>query len=84
MDSSPERPVSIFIETVGWVSVVLIVLAYALLSFEQIDSGSTTYQAMNLIGAIGIIYHSLAKKDYQPAALNIVWALIAVLALVRL
>jgi hypothetical protein len=72
-----------FVEIIGWFSVILIVAAYALLSFGILQSGSVTYQAMNLVGALGIIYHSVTKKDYQPAVLNVIWALIAIFALLK-
>jgi len=72
------------IEIVGWLGVGLIIVAYALLSFSILESRNGVYQIMNLLGSVGIIINSFAKKDYQPAALNIVWALIAIFALINL
>jgi hypothetical protein len=74
----------IAIEIVGWAGVGLIILAYGLLSFDLLDNHSGIYQIMNLLGSVGIVINSLVKKDYQPAALNIVWATIAIFALLSL
>jgi len=71
-------------ESIGWYGTIAIVLAYALLSFDFISSSSFWYQIMNGTGAIGIVYISFKKKAYQPGVLNIIWAVIAFIAIVRL
>ena len=71
-------------ELVGWYGVVAILSAYALVSFELIPFNGFVYHFLNATGAIGIIVDALAQKNYQPAVLNIVWLIIAVLSLVRL
>jgi uncharacterized YccA/Bax inhibitor family protein len=71
-------------EIVGWYGTVAIVLAYALVSFYVITSNSILYQLLNLTGALGIILISVSKRTYQPAALNIMWAIIALIALSRI
>lgn len=73
----------ILIEIIGWVGVSEIVIAFALVSFGLIDAGFT-FQFLNLNGAIAIIVHSLYKKDYQPAVINVVIATIAISAIIRL
>lgn len=72
------------IEIFGWIGAVLILLAYALSNFGVLSPASFTYQALNILGAGAIVYHSLIRKDYQPAVLNIIWALVAVLAVVKI
>ncbi len=54
---------------------------YALVSFSVITTKGTIYQLLNLTGAIGIVVVALTKKDYQPAILNSIWAVIALLSL---
>ncbi len=71
------------IEVAGWLGLAFILLAYALVSFERIESASMVFQIMNAFGAIGIIISSLSKKDYQPAVLNFIWLFIALIALIR-
>jgi hypothetical protein len=68
----------------GWYGVLAILLAYLLVSFNVIESKSLGYQLLNLTGALGIVVEALSKKDAQPAVLNIAWATIAALAIIRL
>ena len=71
-------------EIIGWYGAAAIVLAYILNSFSVVAASSVVYQLLNLTGAIGIIVISLLKKTYQPAAVNIIWAVVAVIALVKI
>ena len=71
-------------EIIGWYGTVAIVLAYALVSFYVIGSNNIVYQLLNFTGALGIILISVSKKTYQPAALNMMWAIIALIALSRI
>jgi hypothetical protein len=71
-------------EILGWYGMTAIVLAYSLISFSLISSNSFYYQFLNLTGSLGIILVALGKKDYQPVVLNIIWMIIAVIAIVRL
>lgn len=73
-----------FFGLLGWVGTVLIVGAYALVSFSAIDVQSILYQSFNFFGAFGIIISSYSKKDMQPVVLNIFWSLIAIFAIVNL
>jgi len=70
-------------ESAGWLGVVLILLAYALLSFSVLSADHVWYHALNLVGGVGIIVDALADKNYQPAVLNLIWIAIAVYAIVR-
>jgi hypothetical protein len=71
-------------EVVGWYGAIAIVLAYALVSFNAIPADGWIFQLLNLTGAIGIIVISLIKGVRQSVALNTFWAVIAVIALIRL
>ena len=73
---------SILGEIVGWYGAVAVVLAYALLSAGYMSSNSLTYQALNVTGALGIVYIAFKDKDYQSGVLNAVWALIALFAII--
>jgi len=71
-------------EIVGWYGTVAILLAYALVSFKIIASNGYIYQLLNLTGAVGIVTISLIKKVRQPAVLNMAWAAIAFIAIIKL
>jgi hypothetical protein len=72
------------IEWLGWYGVVAIVSAYALVSFSVLPSNSVWYQLLNGTGAIGIVIESWNKRAYQPAVLNVIWTVIAVISMVRM
>lgn len=75
---------NIFAEILGWYGVVAIVVAYALLNFGILSVGNIWYQILNGTGALGIVYDSFRDKDYQPVVLNIIWAVIALIAIVNI
>ena len=71
-------------EVIGWCGTCAIILAYALVSFNYIPPATFLYQILNGAGALGIVYISFKKKVYQPGVLNIIWAIIALIATIRL
>lgn len=71
-------------EVIGWYGVFAILLAYALVSFKIVPTSSYLYQLLNLTGAISIAVISITKKAKQPATLNVVWAIIAFVAIICL
>lgn len=66
-----------YTELLGWYGVVVILLAYGLVSFSVIQPTSLVYQILNGTGALGIVIDSIPEKNYQPMILNIIWAIIA-------
>lgn len=72
------------IEIFGWYGTTAIVLAYALTSFSVLEPTNIWYQILNGTGAIGIVMVSFHKKAYQPGVLNIIWAIIALVAIERI
>ena len=72
------------IEIVGWYGTVAIVGAYALSSFSILSSSNLLYQIINLTGAIGIVIVSFSKKAYQPGVLNMIWTVIALIAIIKI
>lgn len=71
-------------EALGWYGVIAIISAYALVSFSVFSATSIWYQLLNATGAIGIAVISFRKRTYQPGILNVVWALIALFAMVNI
>lgn len=71
------------IEALGWYGTIAIVTAFALTSFGVIHPSDSLYLALNITGAVGIIVVSYRKKAYQPAVLNVVWLLIAVISIFK-
>lgn len=84
MEEREKTKSRLWAEAAGWYGTLAIVLAYILVSFDVVPAGGGAYQFLNLTGALGIIAISAAKKVRQPLILNIFWAGIATVALVRM
>ncbi|HFC10687.1 MAG TPA: hypothetical protein ENJ75_00605 [Candidatus Kaiserbacteria bacterium] len=76
-----KRPI---IEWLGWYGVTATILAYALVSFLILSPTSLLYQALNFTGAIGVTIETYYRKDYQPFWLNLIWAFIALVAILSI
>ena len=71
------------VEVIGWSGAVLLLLAYWLLSSGRLKGGSTTYQLMNIAGAVGFVVNSGWNGALPSAAMNLVWIGIGVYALLH-
>jgi hypothetical protein len=74
----------IAIEAIGWISALLILGAYMLVSTGRLTGQSAAYQWMNAAGAAGFVVNTAWHGAIPSAVLNVVWCLIAVWALWRL
>jgi hypothetical protein len=72
------------IDFLGWYGVVAILGAYALVSFSILAPTNIAYQILNGTGAVAIVLEAGHKRDMQPAVLNGIWAIIALVAIVRM
>lgn len=72
------------VQGIGWYGVMAILAAYALVNFSVLTSSNVFYQLLNLTGAAAIAFEAATKRDRQPMVLNIIWAGVALLALLRL
>ena len=77
-------PLEIGVEVVGWVGASLILGAYLLLSMGKVTGQSMAYQAMNAVGAAGFIVNGWWHGAIPNTALNVVWMIIAAIALWRI
>jgi hypothetical protein len=68
------------LDWIGWIGMGLILAAYTAVSFDWMDAGAT-FQVMNLVGSVCTAAYLAPRKAWPPLALNVVWALIALLAL---
>lgn len=71
------------VEAFGWYGVAAILGAYALQSFGVIGAQDLSYLVLNLTGSIAVVVDAWMAKNWQPAVLNIVWAVIALIGLAR-
>ncbi len=73
-----------FIELFGWYGAFALILGYALVSFSVLQSTDIMYQLLNATGALGIVVVSFYKRAYQPGIVNVIWATIAVVAMLNI
>ena len=71
------------VEILGWYGLGAVVFAYGTVSLAIISPASLLYQLLNLSGAFGLGAVAFVKRAYQNGVLNIVWALIAIVAMLR-
>lgn len=71
------------VEIIGWIGMILVFTAYLLNTVNKVDRRSQRYHGINLIGACCIGINAFANTAYPAAALNILWAIIAVLGLLK-
>jgi len=72
------------VDGLGWIGAIAILLAYAALSLDLVRPVSPVYQGLNLFGALGIILSNLPRKAYQATILNLAWAAVAIIALLKM
>ena len=71
----------IFVEIIGWIGSILIVGAFALNALNKISSTSAFYRWANLVGGICFIINTFEHKAYPSVFVNVVWVIIAVIAI---
>jgi cell division protein FtsW (lipid II flippase) len=74
----------IILQVMGWSGTILIILAYFLVSFKKISAGSKAYQYFNFFGAVGVGANVLYHQAWPAVAMEAVWAVIAIAALVNI
>ena len=67
----------------GWIGTILVLVAYALLSTNKIENGKL-YQLLNLVAALFMAIGLFPKNAWFSFALQVVWGIVAVIALIRM
>lgn len=67
----------------GWIGMILVLIAYALLSTNKIENGKL-YQTLNLIAATLMAIGLFPTKAWFSFTLQIIWALIAIIAIIKI
>ena len=72
-----------YLEIVGTIGACLLLLAYMLVSSGRIGLSDRSGQLLNLGGSVMLGVNAVAHGAIPPAMLNLVWALIAIAAMIR-
>ena len=70
-------------DILGWIGMILVLLAYALLSTNKIENGKL-YQTLNLIAATLMAIGLFPTKAWFSFTLQIIWALIAIISIIKI
>ena len=72
-----------FFDLMGWIGMVLVLLAYILLSTGKIKNGMK-YQLLNLFAGIFMAIGLFPKNAWFSFTLQVVWALVAIISILKL
>ena len=78
------KKVSLLLRILGWLGTTCIMTAYALNSFGVISSEGFWYAGVNLSGAIMLGIRVYADRNWANVALEVFFALVAIISLIRL
>ena len=67
----------------GWIGMVLVLIAYGLLSANKITNGKL-YQILNILASIFMAIGLLPKNAWFSFALQVAWAIIGVVAIIKI
>lgn len=67
----------------GWSGMILVLVAYLLLSTEKINNG-IIYQILNLIAALFMAIGLIPTKAWFSFTLQVAWGLIAIASLIKI
>ena len=70
-------------DILGWIGMIIVLIAYGLLSTNKIENGKL-YQTLNLIAATFMAIGLFPTKAWFSFTLQVIWALIAIIAIVKL
>lgn len=74
---------NMMLEIFGWLAAVAILVATAAVSFGWLHGTSRPFLILNLFGGLGIAAISAHKRAWQPAILNTIWVIIAIVGLAK-
>ncbi|GAA2651112.1 hypothetical protein GCM10010412_017380 [Nonomuraea recticatena] len=69
---------------VGWIGAGLMLYAYARVSAGAMAGDGLPYQLINLAGSLALMVNTAYNAAWPSAILNVVWAAIGVVSIVRL
>lgn len=72
------------IDVIGWIGSIEVIAAYGLNSYQKLASNSSIFQVLNLTGGIFLIINTIYYCAYPSAFINVVWVIIAFVALLRM
>ena len=75
---------TLIFDILGWAGALLLLLAYGLVSFRKVAADSLTYQWMNIGASVLLAANTLFHRAYPSSFVNVVWTVIAVVAILNI
>ena len=72
------------VDVVGWLGAALLLFAYGFVSFKKLRVDSGYYQLLNVVGSCFLIVNTVYYRAYPSALVNLIWIIIALLAMFRM
>lgn len=72
-----------FYDVVGWIGMILVLVAYILLSTNKIKNGYT-YQILNLVAAVLMAIGLFPKNAWFSFTLQVIWGIVAIIAIAKI
>lgn len=74
----------LFVDLLGWSGAVLLLGAYACVSFRKLRAEGGLYQFLNGLGSFFLLVNTMYYRAFPSAFVNVIWIGIAVTAGIRL
>lgn len=72
---------AIWVDVLGWMGALLLLGAYALISFKKIEGNSLIFQLMNIFGSVFLVVNTYYYGAWPSTLVNLIWILIAMSAI---
>lgn len=69
---------------IGFLGVVLVLLAYALLTTGKLQSDNWRYPVLNILGTLGIIASLFAQFNLPSMVTQLMWIAVSIIGLMRI
>lgn len=74
----------LLIDIVGWISALLVLAGYILVSAGKLTGQSRAFQGMNVAGAGGFVLYAGWHQTWPTMALNAIWCVIGIFTLFKI
>ncbi len=71
-------------DVLGWIGAILLLLAYAAVSFGRLKGDSSAYQYLNIVASVLLLINTIYYGAYPSSFVNGVWTVIAIVAIISI
>jgi hypothetical protein len=72
------------VDLLGWAGALLLLGAYACVSFRKLRADGALYQLLNGLGSCFLVINTVFYRAFPSAFVNVVWIGIAIAAAIRM